>query len=452
MDSAAKKSKKEKTMIIAVAQDQSESSGSLPVAVCWNHAAERGIDGIRGTESADAAITIEKYIPGKYVTAGAADALLHKRRDEEEHHENSISKHDPFENLLTTPARKHYPGSLACTAGIMHFEGNSHLTMSASTLLGIYDSSSRELKIVPFGDVFTHMKIQRPNVENVEEKSRQESPISPTSKTISTFSSKAKRRRHDERVSSAQMIRQNTEQLLNHDDEDDISQLLNEGKEGDVDLRSGEGIRPTPCLDASTPELLYKWSEIIPDKVVTDLLPLAEEISDIVDNSFEEWRSKKLFCQCALRLLKLLPKDVPDRKVRIAKILLIEYLFFMYNKPIKPLPEQAPRTVADYLRKEFTKPSMTAAKHRMINPKGKNKILAHLLLILLNLEDYTSDVTTLLADMPGRERKTFQHLTSIIGARFSESFQKTGDKFSVSMSHPWNFPKNLAGSPRKRKR
>lgn len=202
-------------------------------------------------------------------------------------------------------------------------------------MLGVYDNTTKEMQFLPFRDVFPRMQI-----EEIEEDESRKSPLSTPSVHMTKFSSKAKRRRHDERTSSAQLVRHNTNQVVDHAQDGDISQLLIDQKGTETDLRSGDGIRPHPNVEATLPEDLYHWAGLIPEDILTALLPVADEVGEASDEAFEEWKKKKIFCQYVLKLLRVLPKDTADRRTRISKIIFINHLFFMYTKPAKPLPNR----------------------------------------------------------------------------------------------------------------
>lgn len=206
-------------------------------------------------------------------------------------------------------------------------------------MLGIYDTTTRELRILPLRDVFPRMRVLHPESESKDP----QTPIISSRKVISRFSSKAKLRVHDERTTSSQFVQHNTEKVIENADEGDISHLLTDQKVEETDLRIGEGIRPTPNIEAKEPEELYKWDVLLPDHVITSLLPAAKEVNDTMEAAFADWKANHTFCQYVLRLLKSLPMSASDRISKIARILFINYMFSMYKKPTKPMAEYGTR-------------------------------------------------------------------------------------------------------------
>ncbi|OQV21757.1 hypothetical protein BV898_04334 [Hypsibius exemplaris] len=370
------------------------------------------------------------------------------------------------------------PSILTCRIQHHTFTGDNSPTMAHGYMLGVMDRITREVRLVPFADVFPRMAWSAPPGSSDRDtvtpprdsssSSMLTTPSSSGTPRMSTFSSAPKKRKRNDQKNESFSVEMSGDAaamlaFTENDAHVDMDALMMQPKDADINLKIGEEIRPHPNLEAKTPKELYDWEKILPpdDIVAAFFGTVLDELQEATVAIVAQWKKSNRFALCFTSFMDKMirSKKQEEGAMKIVLMLFVNYLCHMLDhrdKPMKKdaiLPAGVPEAAAKYFIEEFTDQHELSAAKRVVTERNKNKIIARILLLILHVEQYAADISTFILPLGTKERKKIASIATIIGAGYSEKNTKGKWSYAIVLKKPWNFPKVSTGNtPQKKKK
>jgi DNA-directed RNA polymerase I subunit RPA49 len=198
-------------------------------------------------------------------------------------------------------------------------------------------------------------------------------------------------------------------------------------------LAQGSGLAPPFNPQAEVPRDVYKINDIIS---LEDLRAVKETGKVLTSASKEElvqWRDKATYPGYVLSRIPSIPSSEPERGLKAAILLYCGWLIRMYmknqrdfeKKGLQLSGELPPADVKANLLEKFSEAVTDASskqgkgQRRKISRKMKDKILLHLLVLTLILDDFSVDCSVLQQDLKLTTKKLMENYKSL-GCRVSK--------------------------------
>nr|CAH8846459.1 unnamed protein product [Trichobilharzia regenti] len=242
---------------------------------------------------------------------------------------------------------------------------------------------------------------------------------------------------HKDSVTNAQAIDRamHGQAQLKIDNEANSSQIDNEtdGPSTQVDERLR--LLPPIDLNASCPENVYPYDKLIPSRIIEALNSEVQHITSLDSNSIDTGLNKQLYPQWVLNKLYSLSTIKPDDYTKhVTSLVLLSHMFALFRLPSRdlmrkvPLPD-TPASVTKFLLSQFTvsvnKQGMGRQKVRVISPMLRDKLINHMLILILHCDKFKTMIDKLAVDF------------KIVRDRLSQYFQHLGCKCS-KVENPQN--------------
>ncbi|CAH8497862.1 unnamed protein product [Schistosoma turkestanicum] len=180
---------------------------------------------------------------------------------------------------------------------------------------------------------------------------------------------------------------------------------------------------PPIVLTASSPEDVYPYDKLVPLRIVEALNSEVQHILSLDASSTDTLINKSIYPQWIRDKLYNLCTTKSDGQVKHAtSLVFLSHMFALFHLPNRdlmrkvPLPD-TPNTVSKYLLTQFTasvsRQGMGRLKVRAMSPMLRDKLITHMLVLILHCEKFKTTIDSLTVDFKiGRERLTqfFQYL------------------------------------------
>lgn len=207
--------------------------------------------------------------------------------------------------------------------------------------------------------------------------------------------------------------------------------------------------------DASCPQDVYLLADLLNDVEMDALFAPAHIFIGSTNSQISEWRNVKRYPAYILNQLEFLPASGEERSRRARILLYLYFLYVAYNlratdlRQKKPLPPDVPSVIKKRIFDDFTNQVMsTKGTQTIYMPKNmKDKLLLHILVIVLVLEDFSVDFTPLEEDIGKKLRPYFEQL----GCKIMTQKKSTGNSNLAILQVPLTFPKPRVQKAKKRR-
>ncbi|CAL8088842.1 unnamed protein product [Calicophoron daubneyi] len=243
-----------------------------------------------------------------------------------------------------------------------------------------------------------------------------------------------------------------------------------EAAAGEASKPIDERVRLLPPFNvtAARPADVYPFDKLVPARVLQGLSAEAETLASAKVNTYQTWAEEGVYQKCILeRLLQIISLGVsngaPTTSLQNAQCLaLLSHMILllrMSQRDIQrkqPLPD-TPAPVARYLLGKFTamadRGDSGRYKVRCITPVLRDKLIYHILVLILHCDNFSTVVDDLAVDfqMPcDRLRKYFHYLGCRVVKEETKGAGESCVRLRASLTTPVHFP-DISGHAMKRK-
>uniref|UniRef100_K1PI91 DNA-directed RNA polymerase I subunit RPA49 n=1 Tax=Magallana gigas TaxID=29159 RepID=K1PI91_MAGGI len=174
------------------------------------------------------------------------------------------------------------------------------------------------------------------------------------------------------------------------------------------------------ALDKAMSSVLSQASSIEPVQFVhpNEKQATAEASGVFFDatlDTIQQWRKENKYPKQILSLLSRMPKTEERRSEQATYIMYLYYLIHLHNLKQKqlrdkdPLPTDWPDHVRFHLLKRFTQTISGTSKQRIMPARLKDKLVCHILVLCLFLEEFSLELTNLQTDLSKSHEILYKH-------------------------------------------
>ncbi|GAV09368.1 hypothetical protein RvY_18920 [Ramazzottius varieornatus] len=398
---------------------------------------------------------------------------------------------------LFAPVEPHRPSNIVVDVGGHQYAGENSLGDGTRYMLAVWHKNKKEIRLTSFADVFPRLSWKssifqpaKPGSPSRTSTPDSDDPLEATPEpaargkkgaamTVSDFQSAQKKKRRTIKKEEADKGTETAAMavpagLLDFGEEasaEDVEQMLTKPENADLNLSIGEEMRPPGLnVDATDASELYDWPSFDRsfDEVLEGYRPMAKQLLDNGKTLLKVAKGTPRWTVFFTHELKREMRRVPEKDEeeaqlirRVATLLFVEQILTMLIDvkhamfPNEMFREGTPPVAVEYCLENFTQAPQFMPKKRMIPDDLKNKLVAHMLLLLIYLEKFLPvDLTKFMMLINGAKQSFRVHnMAKVIGAKLVERKSKDEVQYTLSLTYPWNFPRVPTGNtPKKRSR
>jgi DNA-directed RNA polymerase I subunit RPA49 len=195
----------------------------------------------------------------------------------------------------------------------------------------------------------------------------------------------------------------------------------------------GSGLAPPFNPQAQTPQDVYNVSDIISLVDLAAVQVTGQVFTAATKEDIDQWRQQAKYPEYILSHVANLPSSEPERSLKASLLLYCNWLIQMYTqthrgfekKGLQLSGEVPPPDVEKNLLEKFSELLPDAARkpgkvpQRRVTSRMKDKILLHLLVLTLILDDFSVECSTLQQDLKVTTKKLMDNYKSL-GCRVSK--------------------------------
>ncbi|CAH8517956.1 unnamed protein product [Schistosoma mattheei] len=182
---------------------------------------------------------------------------------------------------------------------------------------------------------------------------------------------------------------------------------------------------PPIVLKASCPADVYPYEKLVPPRISEALNSEVQRIISVDVNSIDTLINKSIYPQWIRnKLYNLCTTKSEGYTKHVTGLVFLSHMFALFHLPNRdlmrkvPLPD-TPNTVNKYLLTQFTasvsRNGMGRLKVRAMSPMLRDKLITHMLVLILHCDNFKTMVDSLTVDFKiGRERLIVFHIIHVI--------------------------------------
>lgn len=182
-----------------------------------------------------------------------------------------------------------------------------------------------------------------------------------------------------------------------------------------TDSNTEYSITPPINQKATTPGEVYDINYIVHPNEKQATAEASGVFFDATLDTIQQWRKENKYPKQILSLLSRMPKTEERRSERATYIMYLYYLIHLHNLKQKqlrdkdPLPTDWPDHVRFHLLKRFTQTISGTSKQRIMPARLKDKLVCHILVLCLFLEEFSLELTNLQTDLSKSHEILYKH-------------------------------------------
>lgn len=240
-------------------------------------------------------------------------------------------------------------------------------------------------------------------------------------------------------------------------------------KAGVSQPQQNSGLIPAHNPAAEVPQDVYNLHDVVSLEEIRILKKTGKVFTKATVDDIASWRADERYPEYVLQHLSSLPTREPHRSLRAALLLYASFLIEMHRmnprlfekRGPKFVGEEPPPGVKDQLLMKFAERKGAEEGHQssyVLSSRMKDKILSHLFVLVLIIDDFVVDCATLQQDLKLTTSKVMDHFRAL-GCSVTKSAvkRKAGDdgiplpsSCTANLKIPLSFPK-LKKGPRKQR-
>uniref|UniRef100_K3WFG6 DNA-directed RNA polymerase I subunit RPA49 n=1 Tax=Globisporangium ultimum (strain ATCC 200006 / CBS 805.95 / DAOM BR144) TaxID=431595 RepID=K3WFG6_GLOUD len=291
----------------------------------------------------------------------------------------------------------------------------------ASYAVGIYDKTTKEVRLCNVNQIYVMQQSVKGASENVDEnKGESKSFMEQRRDLVEVFGSKKSKRMQKSReenivniqnISGAVSVADTLQKKIDKAQKKLDEERARDGKysvENAALVSTRNAILPPIDVDAATPDRVYNLRKFLDTHVMESLQFKATELIEALQTtSVGDYTSTNNIGALATRLLLSLP--TPYDTTKVAYIVYISYLLQFYNQhfPVRKsatmLSEEKdiPLVVVRHLLKLFTESAQSDNGYMTyLQPKTlKDKLILYMIVVAISVNNFSLDLTEIMADL-----------------------------------------------------
>lgn len=174
-------------------------------------------------------------------------------------------------------------------------------------------------------------------------------------------------------------------------------------------------VTPPINQDATTPAEVYDINYIVHPKEKEATAEASRVFFDATLDDIQQWRAENKYPKQVLSLLSRMSKKEERRSEQATYIMYLYYLIHLHSRKQKhlrekePLPTEWPDHVRFHLLKRFTQRASEGSKQRIMPARLKDKLVCHILVLCLYLEEFSLELTNLQTDLSKSHEMLYKH-------------------------------------------